>query len=246
MNDVSGKKCLVTGSSRGIGLACARGLAEAGASVTLLARSKEQLEVEAEKMAADGLSCDYIACDVSDSEAILPEIEKQCYNVLVNSAGIARHADFVDVTGEDFTEVMAVNLKSLFFISQAVAKRLIAGGREGSIINISSQMGHVGGQQRSVYCASKHAVEGFTKAAALELGEYKIRVNTIAPTFIETELTKSSLAQPAIRDWVMSRIKLGRLGSLDDVVGPCVFLASDASAMITGTSIRVDGGWTAG
>ena len=246
MADLIGKRCLVTGASRGIGLACAKALAAEGAHVTLMARSEECLKIECAHILADSGSADYLACDLIHYEKCAALVAEREYDVLVNSAGMARHDSFLNVKADDYKAVMALNLEAMFFMTQRIAKNMIKTNIRGSIINISSQMGHVGGPERTVYCASKHGVEGFTKAAALELGAHGIRVNTIAPTFIETDLTRNALQQPAFKHWVDERIKLGRLATTEDIGGSCVFLASDASGMVTGTSIKVDGGWTAG
>jgi NAD(P)-dependent dehydrogenase (short-subunit alcohol dehydrogenase family) len=167
------------------------------------------------------------------------------FDILLNSAGLARHSPAIDTNEADFDAVSDLNIKGAYFLTQAVAKGLIAAGRSGSLINISSQMAHVGGIDRAVYCATKHAVEGFTKAMAIEFGKYDIRVNTICPTFILTELTQATFDDPEKRAWVERQIKLNRVGQVEDIMGAAVFLASDAAAMITGTSLLVDGGWTA-
>ncbi|MGN6685325.1 MAG: SDR family NAD(P)-dependent oxidoreductase, partial [Devosia sp.] len=167
------------------------------------------------------------------------------FDILVNSAGAARHATTLEVTERDYRAVMDINVGATFFASQAVAARLVAQGHPGSIINISSQMGHVSGPNRSVYSASKFAVEGLTKAMAIDLALHNIRVNSICPTFINTELAAKSLSDPAFKSWVLSKIKLGRIGRLEDIMGPVVFLASDASGLMTGSALMVDGGWTA-
>ena len=151
----------------------------------------------------------------------------------------------LDIEPDDFDAVMDLNVRAAYFVARNVARGMVAAGKKGSLITISSQMGHVGGPNRSVYCASKHAIEGMTKALAIELGPQGIRANTIGPTFILTELTKPYFENPAFKDWVLSKIKLGRIGALEDLMGPVVFLASDASALITGTALLVDGGWTA-
>lgn len=246
MADLRGKRCLVTGASRGIGLECARAVAADGAHVTLMARSESLLRAHCERLAAEKHSADFITADLTRYEDCIELVRNEKYDVLVNSAGCARHASFLEVSPNDYKAVMQLNIEAMFFLTQAVVTTMIEHNIAGSIINISSQMGHVGGPERAVYCASKHAVEGFTKAAALELGAHGIRVNSIAPTFIETDLTRAALQQQAFRAWVEDRIKLGRLALPHDIAGPCVFLASDASAMVTGTSIKVDGGWTAG
>jgi NAD(P)-dependent dehydrogenase (short-subunit alcohol dehydrogenase family) len=227
--DLTGKRALVAGASSGIGLACAIALAEHGAAVTLAARRADRL-----------------AEDVADIEATAAQVAaKGPFDILVNSAGIARHSRAVDTEVADFDAVMGVNVRGAYFLTQAVAKGLIAAGRGGSLINISSQMGHVGGVDRAVYCASKFAVEGFTKAMAIEFGPHGIRVNTICPTFILTPLTQATFDDPAKRGWLMEKIKLGRVGRVEDIMGAVVYLASDASSLVTGSAMMVDGGWTA-
>jgi NAD(P)-dependent dehydrogenase (short-subunit alcohol dehydrogenase family) len=166
-------------------------------------------------------------------------------DVLVNNAGTNRPARFLEVKVEDFDVVTGLNVRAAFFVAQTVARRMVDAKRPGSIINISSQMGHVGAARRSVYCASKHAVEGFTKSMAIELAPHKIRVNTLAATFVETPMTKPFFQNEAFRNEVLSKIKLGRLGQVEDLTGAIVFLASDASALMTGASLVIDGGWTA-
>ena len=243
---LDGKRALVTGGTRGIGLGAAVALAEAGAAVTVAARTAPDVEAVVNEMAAAGLPAEGVALDITDSEAVAVFVEDvDMFDILVNSAGTARHSDFADITPEDYRAVMDVNLAATIFVSQAVVGKLVAAGKPGSIIHISSQMGHVGGPRRAVYAASKHAVEGLTKAMAIELGPNNIRVNTVCPTFVETELTARNLSDPDFRSWVLSKIKLGRLGRVEDLMGPIVFLASDAAALVTGTSLLVDGGWTA-
>ena len=168
------------------------------------------------------------------------------FDILVNSAGLARHSTSLKTKEDEFDEVTNINFKGAYFITQAVAKKLIKCKKPGSLINISSQMGQVGGLERAVYSASKHAVEGFTKSMAIELGKYNIRVNTICPTFILTNLTKNSYENKVIKKWIDNKIKLNRIGKVEDIMGAILFLASDASAMITGSSLMIDGGWTAG
>ena len=167
------------------------------------------------------------------------------FDVLVNSAGLARHGPAKDTTAADFDAAAALNIRGAYFLTQAVATGLIAAGKPGSLINVSSQMGHVGGVDRAVYCATKHAVEGFTKAMAIEWGRHGIRVNTICPTFIRTALTESTFADPERRRWLEEKIKLGRVGRVEDIMGAVAYLASDAAALVTGTALMVDGGWTA-
>lgn len=243
---LNGKRALVTGGSKGIGFACAVALAQAGARVWIAARDPDSLANAVERAAREQLTLTPLALDITQSTRVEESLSQlPAMDILVNSAGLARHQPFLEVSDENYDAVMALNVRATFFVSQLVARRMCREGIEGSIIHISSQMGHVGGPQRSVYCASKFALEGLTRTMALELGEHGIRVNTLCPTFIETELSRQSLGDPAFRQYVMNNIKLPRLGKVEDVMGPVVFLASDAAAMITGSALMVDGGWTA-
>lgn len=243
---LDGKRALVMGASSGIGLACASALAEAGATVILAARRTAQLEEALAAIHAEGWQADTLALDVADIAATAEAVEQQGpFDILVNSAGLARHAPAVDTRVEDYDAVMGVNVRGAYFLTQAVAKGLLAAGKPGSLMNISSQMAHVGGIDRAVYCASKFAVEGFTKAMAIEWGRHQIRVNTICPTFIRTPLTEATFDQPERVKWIEEKIKVGRTGEVEDIMGAVLYLASDASALVTGTSLLVDGGWTA-
>ena len=243
---LDGKRALVTGAGRGLGLAAASALADAGAHVTLAARTKSEIEDAASAIRTRGQKADPLVLDVRDVEATRSTISGQApFDILVNNAGTNRPAPFVDVKVEDFDFVFGLNVRAAYFVAQAVARRMVEAKKGGSIINMSSQMGHVGGPTRTVYCATKHAMEGFTKAMAIELAPHKIRVNTLAPTFIETPMTRPFFQNEAFRKDTLNRIKLGRLGQLEDLTGAIVFLASDASALMTGASMVVDGGWTA-
>jgi len=243
---LNGRKALITGASSGIGLGCAVALAEAGAHVCLSARNSKNLNKVVETILAKGINAEAITLDVSDVKASQEVVlTNGPFDVLVNSAGSAHHTPSKDTNEEDFDDVMNVNLRGAYFLTQAVANGLIQNKKPGSLINISSQMGHVGGIDRAVYSASKHAVEGFTKAMAIEWGPYNIRVNTICPTFIRTPLTQSTFNNPKHRGWIEEKIKLGRVGEVEDIMGAVVFLASDASAMVTGSALMIDGGWTA-
>ena len=243
---LDGRRALVTGAGRGIGLAAAAALAQAGAEVTLAARSGAEVEEAAAAIRAEGGRAEAVALDVTDLAATRAALAaRPSFDVLVNNAGSARHAHFLEVTEADYDAIMDLNLRAAFFVMQAVARGMKEAGRGGSIINLSSQMGHVGGPRRSVYCATKFAIEGMTKAASLDLAPHGIRVNTLCPTFIETPMTRPGLADPANRAWVLSKIKLGRVGQVEDLMGAVAYLASDASSLVTGTSLLVDGGWTA-
>ena len=243
---LDGFRALVTGASSGIGLGCAVALAEAGADVVLASRNIKALNEAAEAIIMKGFSAETLQLDISDLVSIDNVLKEQKpFDVLVNSAGLGRHTTSLETSAEDFDEVMDVNLKGAYFLTQSIAKALIKAKKPGSLINISSQMGHVGGVDRAVYAASKHAVEGFTKAMAIEWGRHQIRVNTICPTFIRTPLTQSTFDNPDRKKWIEDKIKLGRVGEVEDVMGAVVFLASDASSMITGSALMIDGGWTA-
>ncbi len=242
---LDGKRALVTGGSRGIGLGCATALAEAGATVLIAARGISQVEGAVQQLRDAGYTAEGVTLDVTDINAVRTVFESNgTIDILVNSAGLARHSPALETTAEDFDAVTGINIKAAYFLAQAAARQMV--GRGGSIIQISSQMGHVGGIDRAVYCGTKHAVEGMTKSMAIEWGPEDIRVNTICPTFILTELTKPTFDDPEKRAWIDSKIKLPRVGQVEDIMGACLFLASDASALVTGTSILVDGGWTAG
>ena len=242
--DLTGKRALVTGASSGIGLGCAVALAEAGAHVVCAARRPEPLAECVEAIASKGLSAEALPLDQTDLAAVERVFETPC-DVVLNSAGLARHSAAVDTQPDDFDAVMNINVKSAYFLSAFAAKALMKEGRPGSIIHISSQMGHVGGVDRALYCTTKHALEGMIKAMAIEWGKAGIRINTICPTFIRTPLTQQTFDNPDRLAWIMDKIKLSRVGDVEDIMGAAVFLASDASAMMTGTSMLIDGGWTA-
>jgi NAD(P)-dependent dehydrogenase (short-subunit alcohol dehydrogenase family) len=243
---LDGKRALITGAGRGIGRALAAALAQAGAAVTLGARSAAEIQAVADAIVVAGGQASVLMLDVTDIDAVRAACAAAPpFDILANNAGGNRPKPFVDVTEADYDAVLDLNLKAAFFVAQACARRMIEGGRGGSIINIGSQMGHVGGPHRSLYCASKWGLEGLTKAMALDLAPHGVRVNTICPTFIETPMTRPFFADEAFRDAVLAKIKLGRLGQVEDLMGAVVFLASDASALMTGTSMLIDGGWTA-
>ena len=240
------KTALIAGASSGIGLACAVALADAGAEVVLASRNIEALQKASDAIKLKGNSVEAVQLDIADTDAIELFFKNQKpFDILVNSAGMGRHSPSLETSTEDFDEVMDVNLRGAYFLTQAVARGLIKAKKPGSLINISSQMGHVGGVDRAVYSASKHAVEGFTKAMAIEWGGHQIRVNTICPTFIRTALTQSTFDNPERKKWIEEKIKLGRAGEVEDIMGAVVFLASEASGMITGSALMIDGGWTA-
>jgi NAD(P)-dependent dehydrogenase (short-subunit alcohol dehydrogenase family) len=243
---LDGRRALVTGAGRGIGLALAAALADAGAEVTLAARSGAEIEAAAQAIREAGGRAEAAILDVSDLAAVTAFLDgTPAFHILVNNAGTNRPMPMWEVVEADYDAVLGLNVKAAFFVAQAVVRRMIADGVNGSLIHIGSQMGHVGGPKRSLYCASKWALEGMSKAFALDLAPYGIRSNTIAPTFIETPLTKPFFEDEAFKASVLQKIKLARIGTVEDVMGAALFLASDASALVTGTSLVVDGGWTA-
>jgi NAD(P)-dependent dehydrogenase (short-subunit alcohol dehydrogenase family) len=243
---LDGRRALVTGGSRGIGQAAVFALAEAGAHVVVAARNASEVNQVCERVQQSGGQATPWVVDVTHSAAVSEGIARLGpFQILVNNAGTNRPTLLVDMQDSDLDAVMALNVNATFYVTREVAKGLLKAGLTGSLINVSSQMGHVGGPKRTVYCASKHAIEGMTKALAWELGASGIRVNTLCPTFVETDLTRPMLADLAFKEFVVSKIALGRVGQPQDMMGAIVFLASDASAMVTGSALMVDGGWTA-
>lgn len=242
---LDGRVALVTGASSGIGQGCAVALAEAGAHVVCAARGAERLQATVATLTEAGFSAEALVMDQADLGALRTVLEARTFDVVVNSAGLARHGPAIETSPEDYDAVMGVNLRSAHFLSAWAAKAMIAAGKPGSIIHISSQMGHVGGIDRAVYCASKHGLEGMVKAMAIEWGRVGIRINTICPTFIRTPLTAQTFDNPERRAWIEDKIKLGRVGEVEDIMGAVLYLASDAAALVTGTSMLIDGGWTA-
>jgi NAD(P)-dependent dehydrogenase (short-subunit alcohol dehydrogenase family) len=243
---LDGKRALVTGAGRGIGLAAAAGLAQSGAHVVLVARTPSEIEAAATEIRAEGGSAEALVLDVTDLAAVRAAIDAQApFHILVNNAGTNRPRTFLDVTEEDYDAIEGLNQRAAFFVAQAVARRMAEAGQGGSIVHMSSQMGHVGGARRTVYCMTKHGIEGLTKAMAIDLAPHGIRVNSIGPTFIDTPLTRPFFQDKAFRDDTLRRIKLGRLGTVEDLMGAVVYLVSDAAALVTGTALIVDGGWTA-
>ncbi|MEO1596435.1 MAG: SDR family oxidoreductase [Pseudomonadota bacterium] len=239
---LSGQLALVTGAGRGLGRACAEGLAEAGAQVIATARTLSDLEALAARSSG---RIEIWTGDVTEDAFVARVAEIEGLSILVNNAGANRPQPFVEVDTESLDFVLDLNVRAAFRVAQAAAQAMLRAGGPGAIINMSSQMGHVGSPNRSVYCMTKHAVEGLTKAMAVELAPHGIRVNTIAPTFVETPMTKPMLDNPAFRDFVFGMIPMGKLASLDDIVQAVLYLVAPASGMVTGHSLRVDGGWTA-
>jgi NAD(P)-dependent dehydrogenase (short-subunit alcohol dehydrogenase family) len=247
---LDGRIALITGAGRGIGAEAAMALSSAGAEVVLLSRTRGELEEVARRVTDGGGRARTVVCDVTDGPRVRAEIDQiERLDILLNNAGMNIPEPFVEVSEEHFDRILSLNVRSAFLVAQAAVRKMLQAPdrreRGGAVINMSSQMGHVGSPQRTVYCLTKHAIEGMTKAMAVELAPHNIRVNAIGPTFLETTMTASYFASPEFRNWATSRIPLGRIGRIDEVLGAIIFLASPAASLITGASLTIDGGWTA-
>ncbi len=250
---LDGRCALVTGGSKGIGLAAAAALVQAGSHVMIAARSANELKVAEQALAQQrqnaGQRITWHSLDVTDARAVAGLVSTQAavqpFDILVNNAGMNRPSLISDLQDADLDAVLAVNVKAAFYVAREFVRALLASNLPGSIINLSSQMGHVGGPRRTLYCASKHAIEGMTKALAWEVGRQGIRVNSLCPTYIATDLTAQMLEDPEFRAFAESGTALGRIGRIEEIMGAVVFLASDASSLVTGSALMVDGGWTA-
>lgn len=237
---LSGKQAVVTGGSKGLGRAICVGLAQAGANVTAVAREPVALA----ELAAEYPDIQTWQADVNDT-AFGIELTQRRIDIFVNNAGTNSPMPMVNVPVDVLDQMLNLNVRAAYLAAQGAARSMVNAGTGGAIINMTSQMGHVGSPGRTVYCMTKHAIEGLTKAMAVELAPHNIRVNSVAPTFIETPMTAPMLAKPEFRKFVDTMIPLGRIGKPDDVAAAVLYLASPAANMVTGTSLLVDGGWTA-
>ena len=247
---LDGRTAFITGAGRGIGRSAALALAYAGAEVWLAARTQTEIDAAATEINVAGGCAHAVVCDVTDTACVNATIAAlPALDILVNNAGMNIPQRFVEVSEASLDQVLNLNIRAMFITAQAAVKKMLERSdckqRGGVIINITSQMGHVGAPTRTVYCLTKHGIEGFTKALAVELAPHNIRVNSVAPTFLETPMTAPMFAKPEFAKWVMDRIPLGRLGQLDEVAASIVYLAGDAAALMTGASLVIDGGWTA-
>jgi NAD(P)-dependent dehydrogenase (short-subunit alcohol dehydrogenase family) len=247
---LDGKVALVTGAGRGLGAAIAAGFAESGADVVLLGRTREHLDETFDQIKQTGGRATVCPCDVTDDGAIRKAIGSlPVLDIVVNNAGTNFPEPFVKVSDDHLDTMLDLNVRAYFVVAQAAVQKMLEHpGRKqngGVVLNISSQMGHVGSPNRTVYCMTKHAIEGLTKAMAVELAGHGIRVNSIGPTFADTPLVRRIVDTPEKLEFITSRIPMGTLCRVEDVMAAAVFLASPAAAMITGTHLLVDGGWTA-
>lgn len=243
---LDGHRALVTGAGRGIGRAIATAMAAAGAPVTLVARTESDLDETASAIRAAGGDATIRPCDVTDDDAVGALMAgSPTHDVVVNAAGGNRPQRLEQIDMATFDALFALNVRGTFSVTRHAVRRMREEARPGVVINLSSQMGHVGAPTRAVYCATKHAIEGLTKALGVELAPDGIRVVAIAPTFVDTPLTRPYFEDEAFREAVMGSIPMGRLATVEEVAAAAVFLAGDGASIITGTSLLVDGGWTA-
>ena len=247
--DLSGKVALVTGGSKGIGHAMAIGLATVGADIIIVSRNLQEGQAAAKKVEALGRKAIAISCDVTSKsavEAMVAESVKTMgkIDILVNNAGMNIRKLVVDIEEKDFDAVINTNLKGVFLVGQSVGKQMIKQNTGGKIINVASVMAAVGVPMLNSYCASKGGIIQMTKVWALEWAEYGITVNAIGPAYIHTPMTEGWLTDPERFNFIKSMTPLQRLGTPEEVAGPVVFLSSDWSSYITGTTLYIDGGWT--
>lgn len=247
---LDGRVALVTGAGQGLGASISIAYAEAGASVVLLGRTESYLKDTADAIRKAGGEASLIVCDVTNDEKLRKAVSGlDRLDILVNNAGTNFPEPFIEVSDDHLDAMLDLNVRACFVAAQAAVQVMLKSAdlaeHGASVVNMSSQMGHVGSPNRTVYCMTKHAVEGLTKAMAVELADKNIRVNSIGPTFSETPMVQRIVDTPEKKEFVTSRIPMGRLAKLEDVAAAAVYLASPAASMVTGTHLIVDGGWTA-
>lgn len=245
---LDGKTALITGAGGGIGAGIALTLSSAGASVVLVGRTESKLIEVADMIRSAGGQARTEVCDVTNSASIRALIQAlPNLDILVNNAGTNYPEPMLDMQDEHLDEMLDLNIRACYVVAQAAVAKMLenSGNQGGSVINVSSQMGHVGAANRTAYCMTKHAVEGLTKAMAVEFAERNIRVNTICPTFVDTPLIRKIASAPGQIESLIAKIPIGRLAHMEDIVGAALYLAGPASRMVTGTALKIDGGWTA-
>ena len=248
--NLKNKTAVVTGAGKGLGKACAVALAEAGANLIIISRTQKDLNEVSKKIKKLNSKCKSYICDITNYNEIKKIINKQPkIDILINNAGNNIPEHFTKVKTKNMEYLVKINTIATFNIAQLCALKMIKSKNRkkvgGAIVNMSSQMGHVGGPIRSVYNMNKWGLEGLTRGMSLDLAKYNIRVNTVCPTFVITPMTKKFLKNKKFKKETLNNIPLGRFGELSEIASAVVFLASDAASMITGTSLLVDGGWTA-
>ena len=247
---LDGRVALVTGAGQGLGASISIAYAKAGASVVLLGRTESYLKDTADAIRKAGGEASLIVCDVTNDEKLRKAVSGlDRLDILVNNAGTNFPEPFIEVSDNHLDAMLDLNVRACFVVAQAAVQVMLKSAdlaeHGASVVNMSSQMGHVGSPNRTVYCMTKHAVEGLTKAMAVELADKNIRVNSIGPTFSETPMVQRIVDTPEKKEFVTSRIPMGRLAKSEDVAAAAVYLASPAASMVTGTHLIVDGGWTA-
>ncbi len=248
--NLKNKIALVSGAGKGLGRACAIALAEAGTNLIIISRTKKDLEEVSKKIKKYKVKCKSFVCDITNYNQIKKIVNQQSrIDILVNNAGNNIPEHFTKVKTKDMEYLVKINTIAAFNLAQLCANKMIELKNRkkigGSIVNMSSQMGHVGGPIRSVYNMNKWGIEGLTRGMAVDLAKYNIRVNTVAPTFVVTPMTKKFLKNKKFKKETLNNIPLGRFAEMSEIASAVVFLSSDAASMVHGTSLLVDGGWTA-